>query len=164
MASTILDCVATSRSRDDTAYVASAIAPNLQAGDVILLKGDLAGGKTAFVQDLAAALNSDAEVTSPTFTLAHFYPIAAGTLLHIDAYRLSSVAEYRDLGLDDYLDDSITCIEWGNIVEAEFPEALSITFEFIEGGDTFRKLTLSASANRWKPILRRLLLKLNNRA
>ena len=151
-----------SRSTNDTAYVATAIAPMLRPGDAIMLKGDLAGGKTAFVQELVAALGSEADVTSPTFTLAHFYPTRAGTFLHVDAYRLSSIAEYRDLGLDDYTFESITAVEWGDIVELDFPGSLSIVFEFMEDGDTWRKLTFSASTDRWMPMLRRLWMRLGN--
>jgi tRNA threonylcarbamoyladenosine biosynthesis protein TsaE len=150
------------QSRDDTAYVAAAIAPFLGPGDAIMLKGALAGGKTAFVQELVAALGSDADVTSPTFTLAHFYPTPAGTFLHIDAYRLSSVAEYRDLGLDDYVYESITAVEWGDIVEEDFPGSLSIDFEFVDNQDTWRKLSLSSSSEKWGSIFGQLRLRLSN--
>ena len=153
----------TCRSRDETAYVAGAIAPSLRPGDAILLKGALAGGKTAFVQELVAALGSTAEVTSPTFTLAQFYPTPAGTFLHIDAYRLSSVAEFRDLALEDYVYESITAVEWGDIVEQDFPNALSIDFEFVEKQDNWRTLRFSASSERWKPFLSSLASELSSR-
>ena len=142
-----------SNSREETRAVAVALAPVLRAGDAIMLKGPLASGKTAFVQELVAALGSKAEVTSPTFTIAQFYPIASGTFLHIDAYRLSSVAEFRDLALEDFVAESITAVEWGDIVEQEFPNALSINFEFVENEDNSRRLTFSATAERWAPVL-----------
>ncbi len=141
------------KSREETARVALALAPFLRAGDAMLLKGPLASGKTAFVQELVAALGSTAEVTSPTFTLAQFYPIADGTFLHIDAYRLSSVAEFRDLALEDFVPESITAIEWGDIIEEDFPNALTIAFEFVPNQDNWRRLTFSAAAERWQPVL-----------
>ena len=144
------------RSRDETSAVAAALAPRLRPGDAMMLKGPLASGKTAFVQELVAALGSKSEVTSPTFTLAQFYQIPSGTFLHIDAYRLSSVAEFRDLALDDFVAESITAIEWGDIVEQDFPHALSINFEFVENEDNSRKLTFTAAAERWQPVLVRL--------
>ncbi|MDT5268613.1 MAG: tRNA threonylcarbamoyladenosine biosynthesis protein TsaE [Acidobacteriota bacterium] len=150
------------KNRGDTAFVAAALAPMLRPGDAIMLKGALAGGKTAFVQELVAALKSDAPVTSPTFTLAQFYTTNAGTFLHIDAYRLSSIAEYRDLGLDDYYDESITAVEWGDIVEKDFPNSLSLTFEFVDEGETWRKLTFSASTERWLPVIHQLWMHLSN--
>ena len=144
------------RSREETRVVAAALVPLLQPGDAMLLKGPLASGKTAFVQELVAALGSKAEVTSPTFTIAQFYPLPAGTFLHIDAYRLSSVAEFRDLALEDFAAESITAVEWGNIVEQDFPNALSINFEFVANEDNSRKLTFSAAAQKWQPVLESL--------
>ena len=153
----------TCKGREQTALVAAALAPFLRAGDALMLKGALAGGKTAFVQELMAALGSDTNVTSPTFTLAHFYPTPTGTFLHIDAYRLSSVAEFRDLGLEDYVPESITAVEWGDIVEEDFSDALSIAFEFVPGEDNTRKLTLSAATERWEPVLETLRTQLGRR-
>ncbi len=143
----------TCRSREKTRAVAAALAPLLLPGDSLLLKGPLASGKTAFVQELVAALGSKAEVTSPTFTIAQFYPLPTATFLHIDAYRLSSVAEFRDLGLEDFVSESITAVEWGDIVEQEFLLALSINFEFVENEDNSRRLTFSATAEKWEPVL-----------
>jgi tRNA threonylcarbamoyladenosine biosynthesis protein TsaE len=148
------------KGREETGHVAGLLAPLLSAGDSILLKGALASGKTAFVQELVRALGSKAEVTSPTFTIAQFYPVQAGTFLHIDAYRLSSVAEFRDLALEDYIADSIAAVEWGDIVEQEFPHALTIEFEFIENEDNSRRLTFSAAAERWQPVLESLRMQL----
>ena len=141
------------RGREETRAVAVALAPLLRSGDAMLLKGPLASGKTAFVQELVAALGSKAEVTSPTFTIAQFYPIPAGTFLHIDAYRLSSVAEFRDLALEDFVAESITAVEWGDIVEQDFPGALSIGFEFVANEDNSRKLTFSAGVGKWEAVL-----------
>ena len=146
----------TCRSREETRGVALALAPLLQAGDAMMLKGPLASGKTAFVQELVAALGSKAEVTSPTFTIAQFYPIPSATFLHIDAYRLSSVAEFRDLGLEDFMAESITAVEWGDIVEQDFPNALSIDFEFVANEDNSRQLTFSATSEKWQTVLESL--------
>jgi|SRR5215213_1278538 len=141
------------KSREETRIVAAALAPLLQPGDAMLLKGPLASGKTAFVQELVVALGSNADVTSPTFTLAQFYQTPSGTFLHIDAYRLSSVAEFRDLALEDFMAESITAVEWGDIVEQDFPNPLSIDFEFVENEDNSRKLTFYAAAEKWQPVL-----------
>jgi len=143
-------------SREETRAVAVALAPLLRLGDAMMLKGPLASGKTAFVQELVAALGSKAEVTSPTFTIAQFYTLPSGTFLHIDAYRLSSVAEFRDLALEDFVGESITAVEWGEIVEQDFPNALSINFEFVPNEDNSRKLTFSAPSENWKARLESL--------
>ena len=150
------ECSVICRSREETRAVAAVLAPLLQPGDAMMLKGPLASGKTAFVQELVSALGSKAEVTSPTFTIAQFYQLPSGTFLHIDAYRLSSVAEFRDLGLEDFIAESITAVEWGDIVEEDFTNALTIVFEFVPNQDSWRKLTFSATAERWQPVLSNL--------
>jgi tRNA threonylcarbamoyladenosine biosynthesis protein TsaE len=152
----LIEFSVTCKGREETARAAAALAPWLRLGDAMMLKGELASGKTAFVQELVAALGSEAEVTSPTFTIAQFYPTTRGTFLHIDAYRLSSVAEFRDLALEDYVAESITAVEWGDIVEVDFSNALSIVFEFVPGEDNWRKLTFSANAERWHTVLESL--------
>lgn len=141
------------KSPADTAEVATALAPLLRAGDALILKGDLAAGKTYFVQALVRALGSVAEVTSPTFTIANFYRTDAGTVLHIDAYRLSGVAEYRDLGLNDYADTSIAAVEWGDKIASEFEDALTVAFDFTPEHESHRRLTLSATDGRWASAL-----------
>ena len=144
------------RGREETRVVAATLAPLLQLGDAMMLKGPLASGKTAFVQELVGALGSKAEVTSPTFTIAQFYPLPSAVFLHIDAYRLSSVAEFRDLALEDFVGESITAVEWGDIVEQDFPNALSINFDFVANEDNSRQLTFSATDERWQPVLESL--------
>jgi tRNA threonylcarbamoyladenosine biosynthesis protein TsaE len=115
-----------SASPGQTGQIAAVVARYLKPGDVVLLMGGLAAGKTTFVQAVTRALDSADAVTSPTFALVHFYTGRTGRVMHIDTYRLSSVHEFRDLGIDEYLDESITLIEWGGLVEADFPAHLRV--------------------------------------
>jgi tRNA threonylcarbamoyladenosine biosynthesis protein TsaE len=138
-----------SDSPERTAAIAGALARHLRAGDVVLLAGGLATGKTTFVGGAAAALGSAEPVTSPTFALVHIYTCRPVPLLHIDAYRLSGVHEFRDLGLDEYIEESITLIEWGDIVADDFPCCLSIEFEFVADSATQRRLTLRPVGDGW---------------
>jgi tRNA threonylcarbamoyladenosine biosynthesis protein TsaE len=92
-----------------------------RAGDVIALCGDLGAGKTQFVKGLVAALGTEAEVTSPTFTLIHEYGGGRVPIYHFDLYRLGSAAEAIGLGLDEYLDNGgVSVIEWAD----KFPDLL----------------------------------------
>jgi tRNA threonylcarbamoyladenosine biosynthesis protein TsaE len=134
--------------RDRLAAVAAAIARLSRPGDVIILSGPLAAGKTTFVQALAAALGSADAVTSPTFSLAHFYRSARLPLLHIDAYRLQSNAEFTDLGLDDFYADHLTAVEWGEAFRSVLPPALDIRLE--PETETTRSLTLTSTAAAWQ--------------
>jgi tRNA threonylcarbamoyladenosine biosynthesis protein TsaE len=139
---------------DETAQIAAVLARQLRKSDVVLLKGGLATGKTTFVQSVAKALGSADAVTSPTFALVHFYTTDKAPIMHVDAYRLSGVHEYRDLGLDEYLDESITLIEWGDIVEADFSCCLTVELTSPEpSSPDHRLLALSSDCPTW---LRRL--------
>jgi tRNA threonylcarbamoyladenosine biosynthesis protein TsaE len=130
-----------------TARVAAAVAGHLRAGDVVLLHGELAAGKTTFVTAAAAALGSPDQVTSPTFMLAQFYPGGRVPVLHLDTYRLTGVAEYRDLGLEEHLAESVTFVEWGGLVADELPEHLAITLQV--AGEQSRAITIAAHGARW---------------
>jgi tRNA threonylcarbamoyladenosine biosynthesis protein TsaE len=138
---------------DGTAAVAAMLAPYLHLGDVILLKGGLGAGKTTFVKSLASSMGSGTVVTSPTFTIAHFYPLAAGTILHVDAYRLSGIHEYRDLGLDEYLDEAVTVIEWGEMVTEEFPSHLMVDFHRDPSAPDLRVIVFSSGSPRWQTVI-----------
>jgi tRNA threonylcarbamoyladenosine biosynthesis protein TsaE len=116
-----------------TRHMAAEFVPDLKAGNVIALVGDLGAGKTEFVKGLAAGLGSPAVVTSPTFTLIHEYRGGRLPLYHMDFYRLSSEDELDEIGFDDYLSQPGICaVEWANRFRERIPDAaiwvtLSIT-------------------------------------
>ncbi len=101
---------------DEMQALASRLAPLLQAGDLLVLSGDLGAGKTTFTQGLGEALGVRGPVTSPTFVLARTHPSLVGglPLVHVDAYRLGDLNEIDDLDLDSTTDSSVTVVEWGD--------------------------------------------------
>ena len=98
-----------------TENFALAVANQLQAGDVIILTGELGAGKTTFTQGLARGLGITAPITSPTFVLArhHIHPADGLDLVHVDAYRMSGEDELASLDLETALEDSVIVVEWG---------------------------------------------------
>lgn len=111
--------VISSSSAVATADAGRVLAARLRAGDVVLLEGDLAAGKTTFVRGLADGLGGDAEaVSSPTFVLLQSYDCKTGditVLHHVDLYRLAEdVSDLREVGLEDTLSDSaaVVAVEW----------------------------------------------------
>jgi len=98
-----------------TENFALAVANQLQAGDVIILTGELGAGKTTFTQGLARGLGITAPITSPTFVLArhHVHPADGLDLVHVDAYRMSGEDELASLDLETALEDSVIVVEWG---------------------------------------------------
>jgi tRNA threonylcarbamoyladenosine biosynthesis protein TsaE len=120
-----------------TREIAMQFAPDLKAGDVLALVGDLGAGKTEFVKGLAAGLGSTAVVTSPTFTLIHEYRGGRLPLFHMDFYRLSSEDELDEIGFEDYLSrPGICAVEWANRFRERIPgTAVWVTLSITENNE-----------------------------
>jgi tRNA threonylcarbamoyladenosine biosynthesis protein TsaE len=131
------------RSEDETAGVARELAAVLKAGDVILLSGNLGGGKTAFVRGLASGLGIDpGEVSSPTFTLVHEYRGGRLTLYHADLYRLERIAT-EDIGLEEMgVADGVLAIEWPDRLAHTMPGAREVQIEIVD--ENTRRITVRA--------------------
>lgn len=110
-------------SRSQTELLGTVIGSLLTGGEVLALIGALGAGKTALVRGIAAGLDVPPEsVSSPTFILAHEYQ-GRLSLIHIDLYRLVTIAEAESIGLDDYLAGSaVVAIEWADRFPKWIPE------------------------------------------
>ena len=107
-------------SADETIEVGRQIAKLLAAPCLVVLTGDLGGGKTTLVKGIAEGFQAaeEEDVTSPTFTLIHEYRGPSVNLFHIDLYRIDTDRELLTLGIDDLIDShSILLIEWGEKFE-----------------------------------------------
>jgi tRNA threonylcarbamoyladenosine biosynthesis protein TsaE len=137
------DSVATTR------LLGAAVAQHLHAGDVVVLSGDLGGGKTAFVQGAVRALGSVDLVTSPTFTIVQEYdaPVA---IVHVDAYRLRRLEELYEFGFDELIDsERIVFIEWGELIYAALPDDQLVVRLMPGQRDDERVVSLVAHGPRW---------------
>ena len=107
---------------DDTYRLGERIGREAKAGDVYLLDGDLGVGKTVFAKGVAAGLDIDEPVTSPTFTIVHEYE-GRLKLYHFDVYRIGDPDEMWDIGFDEYLyGDGVCLIEWPEKIAEILPE------------------------------------------
>lgn len=97
----------------ETESLAFDLARGFRGGEVVLLRGELGAGKTAFVRGLARGLGIDpGEVASPTFVLLTSYP-GNLTLHHADLYRLAGNGDEQELGLDELPGErSVLAVEW----------------------------------------------------
>lgn len=136
-----------------TTGLAELMAPFIRQGDILLLDGELAAGKTHFVKALVKALGSEELVTSPTYALVHLYSNAKPPIVHSDAYRINSPQEFEDLGLIDYQDESITVIEWGSKVQSLYPSALRVEFGFVPGQPEQRIVRVVGTKSKWAPLI-----------
>jgi tRNA threonylcarbamoyladenosine biosynthesis protein TsaE len=120
-----------------------------RAGDLIVLTGPLGAGKTVFAQGVGLGLGVRERVTSPTFVIAHVHREGRVPFVHVDAYRLSSVAEVDDLDLDASLADSVTAVEWGaGLVEGLADAWLEVAIAR-GADDDVREVTLTPHGGDW---------------
>lgn len=102
-----------SESESATAEIARNFAAALRPGDVVLLRGELGSGKTAFVRAAAAALGVASRVTSPTFAIGNVYTGDGVEVAHLDLYRLAEIETSDEAVVDDFLTrERIGFVEW----------------------------------------------------
>ena len=78
---------------------------------IVLLRGDLASGKTTLVKEYISYLGLSEEVTSPTFSLQSIY---SDKIFHYDVYN-KSIEEFLALGLlEEFEKNGIHFVEWGD--------------------------------------------------
>ena len=120
-------------SEKKTEELANKLLKKLKLGDVIFLYGEIGVGKTTFVRYLINGFQKEnniklTEVTSPTFNIINEYEINQTKINHYDLFRIKSVEETKNLGLFDNFSNSITLVEWPQIIK-EKPKNL-IEFDF----------------------------------
>lgn len=124
---------------DDTLALGARLGEQLRAGDVVVLSGPLGAGKTALAKGIAAGMDVEGPVTSPTFVLARVHRARRNgnpAMIHVDIYRLLDnegadlLAELDSLDLDTDLEDAVVVVEWGEgVAERLSDNHLDITLE-----------------------------------
>lgn len=132
----------------ETRAVAGTIARVLRPGDVVALTGELGAGKTCFVQGAASSLGVTERVTSPSFVLRREYR-GRIPMIHLDIYRLETLAEVVDLGFEEIFDpERVTFIEWGDamspLLPADYLEVELLLAEPAQGSDSGQESPASA--------------------
>jgi tRNA threonylcarbamoyladenosine biosynthesis protein TsaE len=110
------------KSRRDTVRLGRTIAESLDAGDLVLLSGDLGVGKTFLARSIVRGygVTGRVRVGSPTFSLVHEYETPRGVLLHVDLYRLLDgkvpiEREVERLGVRERRGEGAALlVEWGD--------------------------------------------------
>jgi len=124
-----------SNSLQETKQFAKEFVKKLKGGEVLGLVGELGAGKTVFTQGLAEALGVEEIVNSPTFVLMKMYKTKNSklkTLIHMDAYRLESFNQLKEIGAEEYINkkDCLVVIEWADRVPEvrKYPKYQEIVF------------------------------------
>jgi tRNA threonylcarbamoyladenosine biosynthesis protein TsaE len=135
----------------DTLAFGERLGTRVEAGDLILLSGQLGAGKTVLVRGIATGMGIDpAAVRSPTFVLHHVYRTGDRVLHHLDLYRLGPHADIRLLDLDEMLESGgVVVVEWGEHADLLIETQVRVAVDIEDDGA--RLLTASAVPEHLAP-------------
>ena len=124
-------------SENNTEELANKILKKIKIGDVVFLYGEMGVGKTTFIRYLINGFQKKnkldlSEVTSPTFNILNEYQINQIKINHYDLFRLKSSEEIKNLGLFEDKQNSITLIEWPQIIKEKPKNLIELTFKYEE--------------------------------
>ena len=141
-------------SSDDTLNFAKNLASKLQKKDVIVLTGELGSGKTKFVEGILSYFNLEDEISSPTFTIVNEYKKDDINIYHFDVYRLEDSSEFYAIGGDEYFENGICLIEWGELIEDALPnEYIKIDFSRNDINENERTLNIQSIGHKYDNII-----------
>lgn len=110
---------------------------------IFCLKGELGAGKTTFVKKMLSKLGVQDDVTSPTYSIINEYKYDKGVIYHLDLYRLNTIEEALEIGIEEYLQSDNYCfIEWYELIEPLLPNNC-VKIEIDAQEDSSRKFIIS---------------------
>ena len=128
-------------SEKNTEELAAKFLNKIKPGDIIFLYGEIGVGKTTFVRYLVNRFQKEnkleiTEVTSPTFNLLSEYQINQIKINHYDLFRLKSSEEINNLDLFGDSKNSITLIEWPQMIKEKPKNLIELYFEYEKNHQT----------------------------
>ena len=116
------------------------ISQNLDHGNIICLFGELGSGKTTFARSIIKSIyrkykfQAPRSIKSPSFPILITYEVKNIEIYHYDLYRISTSKELFELNIFENLENSITLIEWPEIVlkELKSKKYFSVKFDIID--------------------------------
>ena len=122
-------------SEKKTEELANKVSQKLKPGNIIFLYGEMGVGKTTFIRYLINTLQKNnklnqTEITSPTFNLLNEYQINKIRIDHYDLFRLKSAQELKNLGLFEDNLNTITLIEWPQIIKEKPKNLIELEFQY----------------------------------
>lgn len=134
----------TIRSLDELTGAARSIVNSLDDRTVVAFHGEMGAGKTTLINEICRLLGVETDPTaSPTFAIVNEYrsDTTAELIYHFDLYRVETLDEALDMGIEDYLDCGALClIEWPDVIDPILPaDTVDVNIEVNpDGSRTFR--------------------------
>ena len=112
---------------------------------MVVLTGELGSGKTKFVEGFLSYYGLENEISSPTFTIVNEYNKDDIKIYHFDVYRLEDSSEFYEIGGEEYFENGICLIEWGELIEDAIPkDFIHIVFKKDTENEDMRILEISS--------------------
>ncbi len=111
---------------------------------LIAFYGEVGAGKTTLIKEICSQLGVKEASSSPTFSVVNEYEAKGETLYHMDLYRLQSLDEALEIGIDEYLYSGNTCfIEWPQCIEGLIYDERVLCVEIETMSPEERKISFS---------------------
>jgi tRNA threonylcarbamoyladenosine biosynthesis protein TsaE len=103
--------------------IAENITALCKSNAVFCFYGEMGTGKTTLIKLICERLGVTDGISSPTYPIINEYNCPDGKIYHMDLYRLKSVDEALNIGLEDYLYSGSLCfVEWPDNFESLIPD------------------------------------------
>ena len=128
--------------------LANNFSKQLKIGSVVFLKGDLGAGKTTFARMVINSLYDlnnivkPNSIKSPSFPILLTYDLGDFEIFHYDLYRINSLAELSELNIEENLAQSITLVEWPEIILSNKVNYSFHLIEFMIHNETTRSVDI----------------------
>ncbi len=146
-----------SHNEKETLDFGKTLADLLKKGDTIVLTGKLGSGKTKLTEGILTYYELENEISSPTFTIVNEYIKENIKIFHFDVYRLEDSSEFYAIGGEEYFDNGICIIEWGEIIQDALPkDYIHIKFERNDADENIRILNITSYGEKYDELLSKL--------
>lgn len=147
----------TSNNEAETLAFGKKLASFLKKGDTVVLTGELGSGKTKLTEGILTYYGLENEISSPTFTIVNEYIKDDINIFHFDVYRLEDSSEFYAIGGEEYFDNGICIIEWGEIIQDALPkDYIHIQFERNDIDENIRILNIISYGEKYDTLLNKL--------
>ena len=147
----------TSNNEAETLAFGKKLASFLKKGDTVVLTGELGSGKTKLTEGILTYYGLENEISSPTFTIVNEYIKDDIKIFHFDVYRLEDCSEFYAIGGEEYFDNGICIIEWGEIIQDALPkDYIHIQFERNDIDENIRILNIISYGEKYDTLLNKL--------